>query len=139
MSLWFFLLFIYPKMTLRAYLNAGFGVILLKIFFLSTQWINCFISYVRLSVSLGSTCAPSISANSKIYAALSLRRLVVLPFFLVNLINSLNFFLPEFPTSMKLHGYFRELLFSSGKSECRLSIMWFLIYQIPQEDQKILT
>ena len=61
-------------MTLRSYSTADFGLILFKIFFLPTEWSNCWRQFERMIESLGSPCVPPISAVATTYDSLYLRR-----------------------------------------------------------------
>ena len=71
----------------------------------------------------GSLCVPSISAFSKLYAYLSLRRRVALPILfliVVTLITYINILLLTFLTAMGSHMCFIGVHFSGGKSITRV-------------------
>ena len=81
LSLFFYLLFIYPKMTLQEYLYAAFCLISSTILILPTKWSTCYISFLMLIVSVGIPYTPSISAAVIMYASVSMISLVGLPIF----------------------------------------------------------
>ena len=89
----------------------------LPIICLPTQQRTCCSSLERLTASLGSQFAPSISDVATMYASLYLRRQVLSPVMLLTTVivrTRLTLFLVILPTPMRSHRCFRKEHFSGG-------------------------
>ena len=111
--------------NMQAYLCADCGLITLLMIHLPTSWSTCCSLLVKVSISLGSPCAPPIYNASTMYAYFSLRRLVLFPLlFLTTIfaITSLTILFVIFPTPMRSHMCFREEHFSEGNITSRETV-----------------
>ena len=109
-------------MTLWAYICADLGLIPLRMPHLPTLRRTCFSSQLRLTISLGSPCAPSIYDVATMYTSSSLRREVFAPLlFLTTVltINVLTILFVNVLTPMRPHRCFREEYFSGGNIKFR--------------------